>query len=548
MLSLVKSLAIFALVFTLELPAARADDAVTEALAQRIQELAETPGAKVRGVSLLGSAFLADFYARRDLSPAWTRPGQIDAFIAIVADARDDGLDPQDYLYDEIMALQRESADTGSAFAAADLDILLTAGVARYGYHRAFGKVDSHKLDPNINFRRELTDGEDPAETIQQALDAPSLAEFLEAEFETGPLYQGLQQVLTNYRDIAEAGGWEEVAQGPTLREGDAGPRVAALRRRLVVTGDLPARVPDSGGEFDAAVAVGVRSFQERHALDADGAVGPATLAAMNVPIERRIEQLRLSLERLRWLQYELEDEFVVVNIAGFRTAFVRGRRIEWATRAMVGKAYRQTPVFRGDIRYLEMNPTWTIPPTILRNDVLPAIKRDPNYLTDRNITVIDRDGRKVDPATVDWSQYSRGVPYTLRQEPGPNNALGTIKFIFPNEHFVFLHDTPSRYLFERASRAFSSGCIRVEDPLQLAELLLDDPDKWDRRALEAKIEAGVTERIYLDDPVAVLIIYLTASLQPDGRVRFLEDIYARDAELLEALNAPPQLSLPGAG
>lgn len=544
----VKYLATFSLLFTLMAPALPADDAVAEALAQRVVELGETPDVTIRGVRMLGAHLLADFYARRGVTPAWTRRERIDDLIAMIADAGDEGLDPADYLLEELTALRREVADTGSSLAAADLDILLTASLARYGYHQAFGKVDNRKFDPNINFRREISEGQDPPETLQRAIDSPSLREFLAEALPRGLVYQRLRAALAAHRDIADAGGWPAVPVGPTLRKDDSGPRVEALRRRLAISGDLPEGAAATGGEFDAALAAGVRSFQERHALDVDGAVGPATLEAINVPVEDRIDQLRLSLERLRWIRTEIVDEIVVVNIAGFRTFYIRGGQIEWVTRAMVGKNYRQTPVFRGDIRYLEMNPTWTIPPGILRNDTLPAIKRDPNYLTARNISVIDREGRKVDPTTVDWNKYTKGVPYTLRQEPGPNNALGTIKFIFPNEHFVFLHDTPSRGLFDRSARAFSSGCIRVEDPLHLAGLLLDDPEKWDRAALEAKIEGGVTERAYLDDPVAVLILYLTASVEADGRVRFLNDIYSRDAKLLEALNEPPQLALPGAG
>ncbi len=543
----VKFSAIYALMFTLVSPAICAEDAVTEALVQRIELLSETPDASLRGVAILGAPLLADVYARRDHAPAWERPGQIDELVSLLSESGDDGLTPADYFVDELVALRREVAEDPSPQAAADLDILLTEALARFGYHQAFGKVDNRQFDPNINFRRELSEGEDPAETIQQAIDSPSVRAFLAEQLPRGPVYVLLRDALSAYRDIAEQGGWGEVDSGPTMKEGESGPRVAQLRRRLAVTGDLPDGASPGGDDFDAQLVVGVRSFQERHALDVDGAVGPATLEAINVPVEQRIDQLRLSLERLRWVREEIVDKFVAVNIAGFRVFFARGQKIEWVTRAMVGKTYRQTPVFRGDIRYLEMNPTWTIPPGILRNDTLPAIKRDPNYLANKNISVIDRDGRKVDPATVDWNRYTKGVPYTLRQEPGPNNSLGTIKFIFPNEHFVFLHDTPSRALFGRSERAFSSGCIRVEDPLRLAELLLDEPDKWNRESLQGKIDGKQTERIYLDDPVPVLILYLTASIEGDGRVRFLKDVYSRDTKLLEALNDPPQLARPSA-
>lgn len=540
----VKSFLLTVLILATAGSASGADAAVSDALALRLQELTETPDATVEGEPLLAGPLVAEFYARRDLQPAWTRDRQIDELLSIMEGVGDDGLDPDDFPLSQLRALRADAA-AGSAYAAAGLDLLLTDTLARYGYQLAFGKVDNRRLDPNINFRRELSDGETPAETLQQAIDSPSIRQFLDDEFPFGPVYQRLRAALIEYRDLADAGGWPAVPAGPTVKPGETDPRVAPLRARLAATGDLPAGAPTQGELYDGDVEVGVRTFQRRHSLDVDGAVGPATLEALNVPVARRIEQLRLSLERLRWVQAEIVDEMVVVNIAGFRAFLIRGREIEWVTRVMVGKQYRQTPVFRGDIRYLEMNPTWTIPPGILRNDTLPAIKRDPNYLTNRNISVIDRDGRKVDPATVDWSQYTRGVPYTLRQEPGPNNALGRIKFIFPNEHFVFLHDTPSRYLFDRAERAFSSGCIRVEDPFRLAELLLDDPGKWDRDAFEKKIEGGVTERVYLDEPVPVLIIYLTAAVGQDDRIRFVKDIYQRDAKLLEALDEPITIAPP---
>ncbi|MFW2404485.1 MAG: L,D-transpeptidase family protein [Gammaproteobacteria bacterium] len=534
--------------FTSAWPASGADDAVATALAERITDLSETPGATIRGVALQGASLFADFYARRDMKPAWTRPEQVDELVALLKNAGDEGLLPSDYLLDEIEALRAEIADSGSPVAAGDLDILLTGALTRYGYHLALGKVDNRKLDPNINFRREISDGEAPAVTIQQAIDASSLRAFFATEIPRGPVYRRLREILVEYQNIAAAGAWTQVPDGPTLHEGDSGPRVAALRRRLTESNDLTDAASAARDTFDDTLQAGVRSFQERHALDTDGAVGPATLAAINVPIETRIEQLRLALERLRWIRSDIVEEFVVVNIAGFRVMFWKDNGVAWERRAMVGKAYRQTPVFRGDIRYLEMNPTWTIPPGILRNDTLPAIKRDPNYLAERNISVIDRDGRKVDPSSVDWTQYTRGVPYTLRQEPGPNNALGRVKFIFPNEHFVFLHDTPSRYLFDRSERAFSSGCIRIEKPFELAELLLDDPGKWNQETLQAVIDGAQTQRVLLDEPMPVLIVYLTASVERDGRPRFLKDIYSRDAKLLEALNAAPQMYLPLGG
>jgi len=237
----------------------------------------------------------------------------------------------------------------------------------------------------------------------------------------------------------------------------------------------------------------------------------------------------------------------VVVNIAGFRAFYFKDGVLEWETRAQVGKHYRQTPVFRGDIAYLEFNPTWTIPPGILRNDTLPAIKRDPNYLASKNIRVIDNKGTIVDPATVNWNKYKTSVPYTLRQDPGPNNALGTVKFIFPNKHFVFMHDTPHPELFSHKERSFSSGCIRIQDPLKMAELVLNDPVKYNRTALESIVNSRETQRIRPSPKMPVIIVYLTASVNADGKVRFYKDIYNRDQKVLDALNGPVVIQPPNA-
>lgn len=215
------------------------------------------------------------------------------------------------------------------------------------------------------------------------------------------------------------------------------------------------------------------------------------------------------------------------------------GGEIIWSTRAQVGKPYRKTPVFRDRIRYLEVNPTWTVPPTILRNDILPKVAANPVYLQQKDMQVLTHDGRPVDPTTVDWSQYpQKPFPYLLRQNPGPGNALGRIKFMFPNKYAVYLHDTPSRGLFERDQRAFSSGCIRIEHPFQLAEMLLDDP-KWTQASIEDVVASKRTTRINMADPLTVILMYWTVNNAPDGRAVFKRDIYDRDAAVLAGLNKP---------
>jgi murein L,D-transpeptidase YcbB/YkuD len=314
-------------------------------------------------------------------------------------------------------------------------------------------------------------------------------------------------------------------------------PRVTAIRRRLVVTGDMPTMDLDSHA-FDDTVESGVKHFQQRHGLTEDGVVGEGTLAELNVPVEARIDQLRVNLERARWVLHDLPEDFVLTDIAGFNVRYFRGGQLVWLTRAQVGKAYRKTPVFRDRIRYIEFNPTWTVPPTILRQDILPKVKKDRGYLEEKNLRVIDREGKAVDAATIDWSRYpAAGFPYLLRQEPGPTNALGRVKFMFPNKHAVYLHDTPHRSEFDRARRAFSSGCIRIEDPFDFAGLLLDDRPEWDTARIEQVIESRKTTRVNLTEPLTVLLLYWTAEVDADRRVVFRSDIYDRDAAVLSALD-----------
>ena len=272
--------------------------------------------------------------------------------------------------------------------------------------------------------------------------------------------------------------------------------------------------------------------------MTSDGAVGAATRAAMNVPVSARIDQLRVNLERARWVLHEIKGEFVLVDIAGFDVAYFRNDEPIWTSKVVVGRPYRETPVFKSEITYVVLNPTWTIPPGILAKDTLPAVRRDPAYLTRHRIRVIDGNGREVSPSAVDWSRYRNSVPYQLVQDPGPDNSLGLVKIMFPNPYLVYLHDSPAKALYDRDERAFSSGCIRVAKPFELTELVLNDPEHWNAEAIQAAIATGKTRTVNLAKPVPVLILYWTAQPRPDGQVLFRNDVYARDPQTLAALNS----------
>jgi murein L,D-transpeptidase YcbB/YkuD len=274
--------------------------------------------------------------------------------------------------------------------------------------------------------------------------------------------------------------------------------------------------------------------------LSDDGVVGKDTLAALNVPVETRIQQIRINLERARWILHDLDAHAVVVNVAGFMAYVTEGEEVTWMTRVQVGKPYHMTPLFRDEVSYIEINPTWTVPYSISSKELLPKIKKDPDYLADRNMIVLDRNGKQVDPAGIDWNSLSANrFPYTLRQQPGPDNALGRIKFMFPNEHAVYLHDTPSKSLFERDYRVFSHGCIRVQNPYLLAQILLDDNEKWSVEKIEAAVDSRVTQRIVLDRKIPIYLTYWTAAVDDDLEVNFSRDPYNRDGRVLAGLDKP---------
>lgn len=507
-----------------------------------IDELRAAEQPAIAAHPILSLDILAPFYRKRNDALAWTDDRQRAEFVALLGRAGEHGMRPADFFYNTLMTrLANKDSDP------AVLDLLLSEALARYAYNRVFGKVNPVTIDRDINFQRSFRRDAPPAESMAWLLDQPDLAAAIDGIAAHGPWYRSLQAMLRELQARQADGGWPVVPEGDTLHPGDRDPRVRALRDRLSKqpgSGRSTATDPDL---FDEALAHDVKRFQRAHGIDVDGIVGKGTLATLNTPVERRIEQLALSLERLRWVSGDVEEhgDFIAVNIAGFRVHLVEDGEIRWTSRAMVGTPYRQTPVFRGKLAYLEFNPTWTVPPGIHRKDVLPAVKKNPSYLADKHMQVLTNAGDVVDPAGIDWQSYGSTAPYVFRQSPGPWNALGQVKFIFPNSHFVFLHDTPHRELFGHSSRAFSSGCIRVQDPMDLAERLLARKDDWDRARIDRTLEGGETTRVTVDGALPVYLLYLTAAVDTDGSIMFLDDIYDRDPRVLAALEAPMHIDLP---
>jgi L,D-transpeptidase YcbB len=505
-----------------------------ESLQSLLQRLSTAGELQIAGASVYDLSVTQEFYARDAYAPAWTNPVAVSELADSIEQAWREGMNPKDYHQQQVQGLRDGSLNLDVAAR----DLLLTDSLVRLTYHYALGKLEPKDFVATWNFEHQLPAVE-PVEWLGRVIKNGGITAGLDNLKPTSAIYQNLVSALARYRAIATNGGWIVVDEGPTLRKGESGLRVAQLRLRLLGEGDLTAAPAVAPDVFDGELEQAVKGFQRRHRLDADGVVGKQTVAAMNVTVQQRIDQIRVNLERARVLQ-DIPPTAVVVDIAGFEVSLFRGGQRLLRSRAQVGRPYRSTPVFRDEIRYIEFNPTWTVPPTILKNDVLPGIKRDPRSLKSRNMQVLTRDGAVVDPATVNWQLYpGRGFPYMIRQQPGPENALGRVKVMFPNEHMVYLHDTPSRDLFNRSERTFSSGCIRVEKIEQMVELLLDDPQQWSRAAIDDTIAARQTRRISLANPVPIYLVYWTVQVEDDGEVHFKRDPYDQDGALLKALERP---------
>jgi murein L,D-transpeptidase YcbB/YkuD len=341
-------------------------------------------------------------------------------------------------------------------------------------------------------------------------------------------LYLRLQNALELYLQIADEGGWPAVPAGPTIKPGDDGPRVAALARRLLVTGDLDSW-HDDDQHYNDELRDAVLRFQARHGLETDALVGKNTLVALNVPVERRIAQLRLNLERSRDLFDPELRNLLLINVPAFEAVFIRDGEIVTRTRVIVGETDAETPLFKAQMQNVVINPTWTVPYSIASEELLPKIKRDPGFLARGGYDVFDRDGQRVDPAEVDWaSLYSNNFPYTLVQRPGNINELGRIKFLLPNEYGICMHDTPSKQLFAHDSRALSHGCVRMDNPVGFTQRVLET-EGWTRDDIVTQLETTDTLTIPLAEPIPVIVVYLTAMVDEEGVVHFYRDIYGRD-------------------
>lgn len=472
------------------------------------------------------------FYEQRAFVPVWIKDAkprkQMEDLIEALQHVDQHGLDPELYSA-TLIKTRREEATKGfltdpgfDPKEAGTLDVWLTYLYLKHAADVANGMSDLASADKRW---RITPDKFDPLVHLTEAVEKDRVAEALTELQPQHREYTKLRDSLIAYREIAAKGGWPTVPDTLKVKPGQTHPGVGALAARLAVTGDYTGTAPTS---YDAALQEAVKRFQTRHGLAATGTVGADTIAALNVPVDARIRQIELNLERWRWLPANLGDRYILVNVPEMRLRVYEGANIPLVMNVVVGTPATPTPIFNDEMQYVVLSPYWNVPDSIAQGETLPGLMKDPNYLARNNMEIVDKDGNLVSPADMDPSALDR---YRFRQRPGKANSLGLVKFMFPNQYNVYLHDTPADSLFARAGRAFSHGCVRVEDPMALAKYVLRDQSEWTTEAIDAAMHSGREKSVSLTRPIPVYLGYWTSHVDEAGVLHFRADVYGIDAD-----------------
>ncbi|MGA1871107.1 MAG: L,D-transpeptidase family protein [bacterium] len=555
------------------------DEHIIKNLYQRLEKAGIPPRLTVQREPIYTPLMVSLFYAKRSYQRAWSDDSgplpHIESLIRVINNAWAEGLNSENYhvaaidsIYQDINCCQAQGlpADFNLFI---DLDLLLTDAFLTYSSHLLGGCIN---LDV-VNLRSDIDEKEyDLATALEDAIDSHSIEETLLSFLPHDPYYMKLREALDHYNAIALKGGWPHLPNYPKMHKGDwrvevdlskipkemrprrrpfvtRGGFIKLLRERLVMTGDLKVEPGPVKYIYDESLEQGIRNFQKRHDLEVDGIIGPATLKSLNVPVEERIRQIKINMERCRLCANDFGDSYILINIADYTLSVINNDKEAFSKRVIVGKPDRPTPVFHDKMTYLVINPYWYIPPNIIKEDILPIVKEDPKILKKKQIKLFERLGRpdeikEIDPSTIEWEEVNEKNNFVFRQDPGDLNPLGKIKFIFPNKYSVYMHDTPNQSLFEKKKRCFSSGCIRIENPIDLAEFILSSNQQWTRERIVNTINTGARKIVKLHKPIPVSLVYLTSWVDSDGAVHFGNDIYGRDKAIYEALaKSPPHVS-----
>ena len=542
-----KSLLVFTSLLLLSLSGCGEKAKVTDPAARELQRrLADAwTHAKIQvwQDSLLSPSPVRIFYENRQFRPAWSVEKNLlpdaDSLLAAINDSDREGLEPHDYHLDAIDSALAEvkRSYTGrepiDRLLRADLDLLLTDAFLLLACHLDEGKIDRDSLQVRQTVWQK---GSTYDSLLAASLETHTIRTHLHALLPQHAMYDGLKEMLASFTALAKKGGWGNVPPGDTMRGGNSGKRVLALRNRLWASGDLHARTGWNSDEFDSTLVDGLRLFQRRHGLEPSGIADSATVAVLNVPVQKRIGQIKVNLERWRWMPHDLGRKHIRVNIPDFRLVVEEEDKQAMTMKVVLGLPEWQTPLFSTAMSHVLFNVHWIAPDDILSKELINYMKADSNYLRSNNMTLWRRIGdslQQIDPGTIDIKAMDpKDIDFFLRQEAGPQNIMGQVKFLVPNKYSIYLHDTPYREDFPKNVRMFSHGCIRLEKPLDLAEYILREFPAWDRERIDTVVTRLTEQTIVLKRQVPVHVLYCTAWKEKDGSAQFRQDYYGLDWRL----------------
>jgi murein L,D-transpeptidase YcbB/YkuD len=534
-------LIIFLLVFTFSLSSG-AQSELAMSIRNHLLVIEEYGGAFPEDENVKFYHQLNEFYDQRHHRSIWFEEGNFkrdpESLIKEIKNSYNEGLNPADYHLQFI----EECIKDGDLFSdqcldkRALLDILLTDAYLSLASDYLNGKIDAEIIIEDYNYRADNLEAQN---LLQDLLEKKDIAQTLVEHLPQTDNYQKLKQKLADYRDSEKIKAWPQIDSGEILDEEAEGQRVAQLVNNLAARDYLNLEKIEADNYFDQNVKRAVVRYQLDNGLKADGVVGNKTLKSLNILRDQRIKQLIINMERWRWLPENLGSRYIYVNIADYNLKLYEDKQLIMEMKTIVGQEQRSTPVFSDTIKYLVINPYWYVPKSIAVKDKLPLIKKDYTYLKENNYSLfkytVNNKLEEINPAAVNWSNINKNnFNYLLRQNPGDENALGRVKFMFPNRFSIYLHDTPGRYLFSETERSFSSGCIRIEKPIDLAEYLLSDQEEWNREKIEAEMTKDKEKTVYLKNPIKIYLQYNTAWIDVLGNLNFREDIYNRDQKIIK--------------
>ncbi len=486
------------------------------------------------------------FYANRTFQEAWSESGILTELAYElrfeIKQSQFDGLRPKDYYIDLIDAFfasfeqNKKSQISNPANELAELDLLLTDAFFKLASHLERGKVDPSQLKSPWDITRKPSRIE-AVDLLQQALAQEEVRRPLEQLYPNFSIYKRGREVIRSLQEKSKADtlDWKAIKVDKSIKVNDSHAAIPAIRERLIFWGYLKSTEYSDSKIYDSVLFESVKAYQVRNGMEPDGAIGKNTAAGLNASPLILMDKAAVNLERLRWLPDTIKEvDVVLVNIANYRLDYMQKLDTLFSSKVIVGKSYHASPIFSAPMSYIVFSPYWNIPTSIARNEIIPAVRKNPNYLSQKRMEVITASGKPVDPSSINWT--GKNFPYLIRQRPGADNSLGLVKFMFPNKYSVYIHDTPSKSLFAREDRALSHGCIRLQNPEKFAALLLKDQPQWTESKIKEAMNRDSELIVNLKTKIPVVLVYLTFWADSRGESHFRQDIYSRDAEVLELL------------